>query len=184
MNAPQPFSPRTVAKRRIAATLPACLAMVASAVATAAPNCSQLVEQGCACGLAKPATPATPIGQLSEILGDVLVSGPDGFAPTAPTVPISLGDSVIVATGAHALFASTDGSCQRLLPAESNLVIRDLGDCACASQVSADVDVETTTGQIGAGTAAGAALLTGMGFTTYTVLKALNNDDSGNPVSP
>jgi len=175
-------SPKTKAIR-LACALSAPV-ILASAGAAAAPNCAPLLEQGCVCGLAMPATLASPVGQLTDIVGGVLVSGPQGFVRTAPAMPIAVGDSIIVPSAAEALFTSNDGVCRQPLPAETNLVIRGLGECACASLVS--VDVETTTGQTGVETAVGAAILTGGGITTYLVVDSINdaNDNDDDPVSP
>jgi len=183
MNGKQHVSLKVTANPAVSLALPACLAVIAASAATAAPNCAALLEEhGCVCAMAVPEAQATPIGQLSEIAGDILVSGPDGFDQTASAMPVSLGDSIIVPAGAGAVFTSSDATCRHALPSESNLVFRQVGECACASEVAANVDVEPTTGRIGAETAVTAAILAGGALATYLVLESMNNDD--NPVSP
>jgi hypothetical protein len=149
-------SPSAAAGRLLGAV---CLLLTIPASVLAAPNCSALLKQGCTCAIPLGAE-ADPIGSLTNIKGDVLVSGAGGFTPITAAVPVKVGDSIIVPTGGHAVFVA-GSSCNRDLPSESNLVIRDIGGCACAMKVEANVDVKTTTGQIGTVVGLGALLAGG-----------------------
>lgn len=142
----------------------------------AAPNCTPLLQQGCACAVPIDPTAAAPLAQLSDIEGDVLVSGGDGFTPIGGPVPLNVGDSVIVPEGGSARLAAGE-ACDRELQPETSLVIREIDGCACVAQVEAEVDPQTT-GQIQFTPLLPLVLGTG-GTITYFALQ--NNSSSVSP---
>lgn len=160
--------------RRILLVAASATLITVSGEALAAANCSALLEQqDCACAVAIDRTTPGPLAELSNIQGDVLVSGTEGYTPIATVIPLNVGDSVIVPQDASAELSAGE-ACKRTLQPETSLVIREIDGCACLAQVEATLDPETT-GQIGE-TAGIAAFLAAGGTVTYFALNP--------PVSP
>ena len=136
-------------------------------------------SEQCACTLAVDPAQSSPVAKLSELIGDVKVTGRAGFTPIAQgqnSVDLYVGDSVVVPDNSQALL-NFGPDCRRLLEPNTSLGIRQENDCACAAIVGAG----SAASGGGGGAMVGGALLLG-GAAAAAVL--LSQDDDGNPVSP
>jgi hypothetical protein len=145
-----------------------------------APTCTA-VAADCACII--PLPPAgKPVANLTEVRGDVLVSGTSGMAPPqGGTIPLPVGASVAVPGNGWARLVAAH--CDKAIPEMSSLVIRPAGTCACASLVSTKPTVPVTnvqTGFSGGSTAAVVVGVTAAGGLIYLLTK----EGEDNSVSP
>lgn len=106
--------------------------------ATAQSACA--AAQGCACAVPLSSLPDGVFGQLNPS-GEVMVSGASGSLPALTPVNLAVGDSAVILESGNATL-SAGLSCNLQLPARSSLVIRAVGDCACASLVEASRQAE------------------------------------------
>jgi hypothetical protein len=157
-------------------------APLAAAVAQepSAPSCSAKSDENCACVLDVPPT-GEPIAHLSEMRGDILISGVPGLSSQGTGVAmLMLGDNVVVPNQGSARL--TAPHCDRRLPGMSSLVIRPQDGCACASLVTTRPNpvVQTTpAGSGGAMAAAGLAGAAALGGAVYLLTQG-----GGDSVSP
>jgi hypothetical protein len=162
--------------RRILLLLLFCAPIFASP-AGAQSVCSALSAEGCACAVPLEALPDSVFGQLNPT-GTVMVTGTNGSSPAATPVNLAIGDSAVVLESGSATL-NAGPSCNLQLPAQSSLVIRAVGECACASVVQAEVEADSG----GNGVGVAAAVAGGVVAAGGAALLLLQDDDD-DPASP
>lgn len=135
--------------------------------------------QGCVCAVPLASLPNGIFGQLNPS-GEVMVSGASGSVPALTPVNLAVGDSAVILESGNATL-SAGPSCNLQLPARSSLVIRSVGDCACASVVAASRQAEGNNEGAGSegsniGGIAAASVAIGGGAAALLLLK---DDDNG-----
>ena len=103
------------------------------------------------CACVAEAVPGKPIGELTNVSGNVLASGKGGYVPAKATMPIFVGDSVLVGAESSALVIV--GNCQHQMGPNSSFVVRESNRCGC---------VATTEAQAGPQGGGGTALFAGL----------------------
>jgi hypothetical protein len=103
-------------------------------LAGAAENkCERLVDsKECICAIPKEWVPGQ-VGDLSDIVGNVLVTGAAGYTPASDgKIPLYSGDNVVVPAQASALLKFGE-YCQKYLPQNASVIIKQVDECACAA---------------------------------------------------
>jgi len=174
--------------RRILSALIVITPVVAPAFSGAAfaqAQSSALLDQGCACAIPLEALNDDVFGQVTPIVGDVLLTKTTGSHAATSVENVSVGDGVAVLENSNARL-NAGPSCALQLPAQSSLVIRVVEGYACASLVEAQrVAVPNESGGGGGnGGAALAAVVAAVAIGGGAAALLLSNSDDGNPVSP
>jgi len=145
-------------------------------------QCSALIDQGCACAIPIDQFDPNTTALLKDTFGDVRVTTNAQFSPANPVTPLAIGDNVVVLEDASALL-TFGPTCSRPLPAHSSLVIRAVGDCACAALVELQTQAAATGNSgTGVGVAVGGGLA--VAAVVATVLLIDEDEDGDDPVSP
>lgn len=130
---------------------------------------------GCDCALPLNEFDPQTTALLSDINGQVDITTDNRYSPADPSVPLDIGDRVVVFDNASAVL--TFGPvCSRTLPESSSVTIRSIDGCACAALVAAKTGGTFGFAALGIGT----AVLLGTG----AVLLIANDDGNGDPVTP
>jgi hypothetical protein len=110
--------------------------------ALASSHCESLISQRYICAL--PLTDFAPASaRLSDAFGNVQITTANQYSPTDQTIPLNIGDAVLVLedSGASLTFGP---ACGGALPEQSQLVIRVVEGCALAELVETQTQAATT----------------------------------------
>ena len=158
------------------------LAFVCSAPgAWAGPQCSALIEQGCACAIDIASANGAPVATLREIQGDVLKSAMGEYTPVSSPTGLNVGDGVLTKANGRAV-VSADPACNLALGPQTSVVIGQTDGCACIAVVGDWQAATGATGDDGDGGGGGgglAALFAAGGLAAFLALH-----QASNPVSP
>jgi len=151
-----------------------CISVAAATAASAAPNCSALLTQGCTCA-APINKPGEVIGQLNVTGGDVRKTGTGDYTPLAPHTleHLKVGDGVIVGDKGEAYLTAGLNCQDRKLEPQTSVVVGDVDGCACVAVVGSERTAPLETGSTdsnGNGHAAAAAALLVGGATLFFAL--------------
>jgi hypothetical protein len=153
-------------------SLALAFSLTAATASFAGPNCSALLQsQGCSC--IAPLSAGGPLGQLSQIEGDVRKSGTSGYVPVKASTPLNVGDGVLIGNKGKALL--TIGlACQHALGPQSSVMISSVHGCACVAMIQDGALVTAhSIGNVGEGPGSGitvAAAGAGAGIGTLYLL--------------
>lgn len=158
-----------------------------SAPSFAQSQCSALIDQGYLCAMPQSEFTAETSAILSRINGNVQITTGGEFSPASSSVPLGIGDAVVVLESASALL-SFGPTCLRPLPAQSSVVIRVADGCVYPSIVETQQFAAPQTNPAGEGLGgAGSSLgLVGGGVLTAAIVAALILSQQGDDgsVSP
>lgn len=137
-----------------------CISFSAATGVSAAPDCSRLLSEGCAC-VASIGEAGDVVGQLNVAGGDVRKTGTGDYTPLAPhTIErLRVGDGVIIGDNGQAYLTAGLNCKDRKLDAQTSVVVGNVNGCACVAIVGSDATEPLETGSIG-GSGNGAALAT------------------------
>jgi hypothetical protein len=153
--------------------LASCLALATASGAFAAPDCSALLSQGCAC-VSAISKPGDVIGQLRVTGGDVRKTGAGDYTPLAPRTleHLSVGDGVIVGDKGEAYLTAGLNCKERKLEPQTSVVVDDVNGCACVAIVGSEGIAPLETGSTnGNGRGAAIAATIAVGGGVYLLLK-------------